>query len=193
MKDKEYLDSLILQFGAGARRIEKAIDFATKKHEGQLRDDGRPYITHPIRVAELTRMYKPSHNAEMIYIAALLHDTLEDTYTSYKELMDNFGNEVASLVMELSTAKEVPHIIKGGKAEYLSHKMENMTTYALFIKLCDRYDNLCDVAGTTEEKRNKMFADTRKILDYLYDHITFTSSQKTIVNMIEKELKKHCN
>ena len=191
--DKQYLNDLILQFGADAREIEKAYAFAESKHKGQFRDDGSPYITHPVRVAELTRTYKPSTNAKMLYIAALLHDTLEDTYTSYRELEDNFGADVASLVMELSTAAQVPHILKGGKAEYLSHKMENMTNYALFIKLCDRLDNLRDIKSTTEEKKKRMYNDTRIIMDYLHQKRPFTSSQNVIAKLIEKELKKHCN
>ena len=191
MTDKEYVNQLKLAFGTDAKSVEKAWEFATQKHKGQVRDDGSPYITHPVRVAELTRKYKNSKNASMIYISALLHDTLEDTYTSYKELRDNFGNDVASLVMELSTAKQAPHQMPGGKAEYLSHKMEYMTNYALFIKLCDRLDNLQDTPGTNKAKHARIFNDTRIIMDYLYAHRKLTSSQKSVANLIEKELKKH--
>ena len=81
------------------------LEFATKKHAGQFRADGKtPYIVHPIKVAEIVRRVKQSADIDYIVAAALLHDTLEDTYTSYQELKDEFGEMVASMVMEVTTA-----------------------------------------------------------------------------------------
>ena len=103
-------------FGKDSNLVLKALKVANKKHKGELRDDGTPYVEHPIRVAEYSYEFKKSKNASMIYMASLLHDTIEDTYTSYRELDDMFGREVASLVMELSTAKFAPACLEGGKA-----------------------------------------------------------------------------
>ena len=191
MNNSEYIQLIKNEFGLDAKDVICAYKFAKHKHRGQYRDDGSPYIIHPVRVAELTRENKPSTNAKILYISALLHDTLEDTYTSYKEICNRFDSQVASLVMELSTAKEVPHTLKGGKAEYLSKKMENMTNYALFIKLCDRLDNLRDVAHTNEEKVNRLVRETKTILEYLQQHRPYTQSQQKIVDLINVELKKY--
>ena len=86
--------------------LEEVLRFATEKHKGQKRDDGRDYITHPIRVAKIVEKFKAgkSVNKNVLIAGALLHDTLEDTYTSYKELVDKFGDVVASLVLELTNA-----------------------------------------------------------------------------------------
>ena len=72
-------------FGKDSNLVLKALKVANKKHKGELRDDGTPYVEHPIRVAEYSYEFKKSKNASMIYMASLLHDTIEDTYTSYRE------------------------------------------------------------------------------------------------------------
>lgn len=122
---KQFISEIENSFGADSKLVLKAINFADKKHKGTLRDDGTPYITHPLKVAEFVKKFKVSKNASMLYMAAVLHDTLEDTYTSYRELCETFSEEVASIVMELSTAKFAPLWIsggEGGKAEYLAKK-----------------------------------------------------------------------
>ncbi len=70
---------------------EKVLAFASKKHQGQFRADGvTPYIEHPKKVAELVQTYKTSKQMDVLVAASLLHDTLEDTYTSYKQFDDEF-------------------------------------------------------------------------------------------------------
>ena len=84
--------------------IKKAFLFAQEKHKNQRRKNGKPYITHPLNVLDKIIKYKKSHNIDTLIISALLHDTLEDTNTTYYELVNNFGQEVASLVLELTTS-----------------------------------------------------------------------------------------
>ena len=62
--------------------IDDVLAFATERHSGQMRTDGTPYITHPIRVSEIVEKYKPSSNANILKAGALLNDVLENTYTS---------------------------------------------------------------------------------------------------------------
>lgn len=170
--------------------LEEVLRFATEKHKGQKRDNGVDYIIHPIRVAELVDKYKgkESQNREILLAAALLHDTLEDTYTSYRELEENFGEIVASIVQELTTAKYGSKMI--GKGLYLAEKMQMMTNYALTIKLADRYDNLCDLSNCTEEKQKRTINDTKYILDYLEKRRTFTKSQQTLTSLIKEKLEE---
>ena len=174
--------------------LQKPIDlnevylFAKEKHHGQKRDNGSDYFTHPVKVAQIVQSLKGhSKNIEVLISAALLHDTLEDTYTSYRELKEKFGKEVASIVVELTTAPFVPKMI--GKAKYLAEKMEHMTNYALLIKFADRYNNLCDLDSTTQEKRQRTIKDTEYILGYLSTRRTYTKSQQKLVDMIEKQIK----
>ncbi|MGN1213167.1 MAG: HD domain-containing protein [Christensenellales bacterium] len=176
-------------------QLKKPIDvnqvylFAKAKHEGQKRDNGADYISHPVSVAKIIKEVKgDSKNIDILVAAALLHDTLEDTYTSYRELEENFGKEIASIVMELTTAPFVPKMI--GKAKYLATKMENMTNYALLIKFADRYNNLCDLNGTTQEKRQRTISDTEYILNYLSSRRTYTTSQQKLVDLIQKQINE---
>lgn len=173
---------------ASKELVKKAYLFAKERHKGQKRDGGEDYIIHPVRVARIVLENKRSKNISILLCSALLHDTLEDTYTSYKELEEKFGEAIASLVMELTTASLASRI--EGKDHYLCHKMEHMTSYALYVKLADRLDNITDLDNSSEEKRNRMYNQTRTIISYLADHITFTSSQQRIVEKIEKILKK---
>ncbi len=173
---------------ASKELVKKAYLFAKEKHKGQKRDGGEPYIIHPIRVARIVFENKRSSNISLLLCAALLHDTLEDTYTSYKELEETFGEVVASQVMELSTASCACRI--EGKDHYLCHKMEHMTSYALCIKLADRLDNISDLDHSTPEKRERMYRQTDTIISYLAERIKFTSSQQRIVDKIQKVLKK---
>ena len=169
--------------------MRRAYNFAKQKHRYQLRDNGEQYIYHPVRVAKLIALYKPSKNEDVLIASALLHDTMEDTYTSYKELKDNFGEKVASIVVELTTAGYMP--VLEGKDVYLSHKMENMSSYALCIKLADRLDNIMSLSGTSLEKKERILNQTKNILDYLNSHIQFTSSQKKLVEAIKLEMSKY--
>lgn len=190
---KQFISEIENSFGADSKLVLKAINFADKKHKGTLRDDGTPYITHPLKVAEFVKNFKVSKNASMLYMAAVLHDTLEDTYTSYRELCETFSEEVASIVMELSTAKFAPLWIsggEGGKAEYLAKKMEHMTNYALYIKLCDRLHNLTTLGGCSKEKQQRTINDTRIILDYLKVARKLTASQARVAAEIEKVLSE---
>ena len=177
--------------------LNKVLEFAKEKHKGQKRDDGREYITHPMRVAKLVDDYKgkTSSNRKILFAAALLHDTLEDTYTSYKELVNNFGEVVASLVLELTTAKYACHYI--GKAQYLAEKMEHMTSYALTIKLADRLDNLMDLSGCSQEKQEKMINDTIYILSHLEKNRNLTKPQQELSKAIKEQIslytKNHKN
>ncbi|MFN9434744.1 MAG: HD domain-containing protein, partial [Planctomycetota bacterium] len=89
-------------------RILHATKFAAEKHAQQRRKnaDATPYINHPIEVAEhLARIGGVSD--EDVLIAALLHDTIEDTQTNYQEIADLFGIRVASIVLECTDDKSL--------------------------------------------------------------------------------------
>ena len=165
------------------------LNFATKKHAGQTRADGvTPYINHPILVADLLKKYKKSRNIDAIVAAALLHDTLEDTYTSYRELEDNFGEMVASMVMEVTTASYMPQLV--GKGNYLKHKMIDMSNYSLCIKLADRLANLIDAKTLSEDKKQKLVFDTYEIIEYLEEKRELTIAQIDLIGAIKQELAK---
>ena len=170
-------------------QYDEVLKFASEKHSGQYRADGvTPYINHPVLVAELVKKYKQSKNIDSIVAAALLHDTLEDTYTSYRELVDNFGEMVASMVMEVTSASFMPFL--AGKADYLQNKMINMSNYALIIKLADRLANIIDGKTLTKERREKLILDTNEIVKGLEQNRKLTSAQANLIKTLKDEVKK---
>ena len=167
--------------------INAVLEFATERHKGQVRIDGTPYITHPIRVMEIVNKFKPSSNQNIISAGALLHDILEDTYTSYREIIDRFGLEVASLVMEVTSSGYVPKMI--GKQVYLAHKMRYMSSYALIIKLADRLDNINDLKNMPIERIKKTFFDTIYMVSYIENKRILTKAQSDIIQAIRERLE----
>ena len=101
-------------------RFRDALVYATEKHDGQIvKTTGAPYILHPLQVAGIAL----EHGAdETQAIAALLHDVLEDTPTTYEELAEEFGTRVADIVRSLSDTED--HEEKGPwrerKEDYLA-------------------------------------------------------------------------
>ena len=75
--------------------LNKAYDFALKAHKTQKRDEGSPYIIHPIAVASILTELKLD---SATIATGLLHDTIEDTHATYETIKDEFGQEVADLV-----------------------------------------------------------------------------------------------
>lgn len=176
-------------------RIDKAKEFGEKRHEGQYRKyNKQPYFTHPSKVADIV---KTLTSDEDVIIAAYLHDTLEDTSTTYEELANKFSPKVASLVKELSSSKE--GIAEVGKAQYLLNKMMSMSPDALLIKLADRYDNTSGFAKDREllkddnhnlQKLNSFIDKYKKETQYILDNLKcpLTSVHNTIINMIRHNI-----
>ena len=168
--------------------IDEVLEFATERHKGQTRSDGSEYISHPMRVCEIVTKFKPSQNANILKAGALLHDVLEDTYTSYRELQDRFGEVVASLVMEVTSSTFMPKLV--GKQIYLAHKMQYMSSYALIIKLADRLDNISDLKGLKLEKIKKTFFDTIYMINYIEGKRILTEAQSNIIEAIRHQLNE---
>lgn len=137
-----------------------ALEFAIIKHADQRRkNSGHPYVVHPIRVAALVRelcgVQKSRESG--LYIAALLHDTLEDTDTTQEEIVAQFGHAVAMLVEAVTSDKE--KIKSVGKTAYLRDKINFMSNDALLLKLCDRLDNISDLKpGYSNDKWSTEYA-----------------------------------
>ena len=162
--------------------VVKAIQFASEKHKGQIRRcSGLPYITHPIVVMELVQKYKKnSKHIEELKCAALLHDTLEDTNTSYQEIERNFTPLIASLVMELTSDKVV--IKEIGKNEYLKQKMIKMSKYSFTLKLLDRLSNIMD------QPTEKYILHTLNLTQYIKDNRKkITKRHLKIISEINKK------
>lgn len=159
--------------------VLKALLFAIKKHKGQVRKgSNEDYLTHPLKVSYLVTEYKgKSKNREALICAAILHDTIEDTNTTLEELNKKFGIFITSLVYELTNDVEEKKNV--GKLEYQKRKMLGMSSYGLFLKLCDMYANITDLP-TMYYVRN-----AKKTLEFLEKKRRFTKSQKLLVVKIK--------
>ena len=169
-------------------KIKKALEFAKKAHLNQIRADGSPYINHPINVAKNVKKYIKSEELDNLIICALLHDTIEDTNTTYYDIADNFGYFVASIVLELTTDKDMKNLL--GKTRYLQIKMKNMTNFALNIKLCDRLNNVMDLESATEKFKEKYTIETIEIMSYLISNRKLTQTQIDLISLINSEITR---
>jgi len=168
--------------------LEKAIVFATENHTGQTRKgDGRLYIMHPFSVMSRLYKYKKSKNIILLAICALLHDVVEDTNVTIKEINQVFGSEVATIVSELTSNKA--QIIFLGKKDYLRIKLNHISSYSLVIKLCDRLDNVCDLDNMSDVFKKKVYNETMYILNGLDRKLSKT--HLNIINDIKKEIKQY--
>lgn len=171
-----------------ADTLEKAIGFAIRAHNGQRRKgDKRPYIMHPFSVMNKIYRHKKSSNMFLLAAAAVLHDTVEDCpMVSAQMIIDEFGVQVAALVQELTLDKKQYDVT--GKDVYLTKRMNEMSRYALAIKLCDRLDNVEDMHSSTKEFITNYVMETKYILAHLNRDLTKT--HKKLIKKIKKELKK---
>jgi (p)ppGpp synthase/HD superfamily hydrolase len=125
-------------------QLLQALHFSADKHRHQRRKDrsASPYINHPIEVAHVLASVGGVSDLTTL-IAALLHDTIEDTATTGDELEQQFGREVRVLVEEMTDDKSL------GKAERKRLQVEHARTASHRAKLIKLGDKICNVRDVT--------------------------------------------
>lgn len=143
-------------------KITKAIEFATKKHKGQTREsnDNEPYINHVMRVYNTIIQYGYGVD-ENVAIAAILHDTVEDTNTSYEEICNEFGSIVMNYVLLLTNTVSSRQVGRHAYHEVNFHRIVNAPRQVQAIKIADMMDNLSDVATTFDKKFAEKYLDEK--------------------------------
>ena len=170
---------------------EIALEYATKKHEGKVRKGNppTPYIVHPIEVSKMISNYMKNDVDEEVYkVAALLHDTLEDSDATYEEEYNLFGKQVADIVLSVTSDKKKQKEL--GKDIYLSKKMVDMKEKDLILKLCDRLDNVSGLNITSEEFNEKYIRETTFIINYLLLNRKLNETHLKIINDIMRKIKE---
>jgi len=113
------------------RLEDTALDFASKKHRGQLDDRGRPYFF--AHVIQVYNVLKDVTDDEATICAGLLHDVIEDTDTTYVELVHEFTKEIADLVVEVTHEG----------TDYRDHYFPRLKSRkAILIQFADRLSNM---------------------------------------------------
>ena len=127
-------------------KLLRAACFAAKKHAGQKRKGANeePYLNHPLEVANLLANVGKIEDYDIL-IAALLHDTIEDTGTTREELTELFGERVCNYVLEVTDDKSLPkQTRKRLQIEHAPH----LSPGAKQIKLGDKISNITDIMNS---------------------------------------------
>jgi len=145
-----------------------ALAFAALKHRDQRRKDpeASPYINHPIALARVLSVEAGLNDGKLL-AAAVLHDTLEDTQTTFEELRERFGKTVASVVREVSDDRTLTQAErKRLQVEHAPH----LTHRARLVKFADKICNLRDIAANpprdwTLQRRREYFDWAKAVID----------------------------
>ena len=158
-----FLDSLDYLASDDVERIKAAYAFSARAHASQKRMSGEAYITHPLAVAGAVVEWRMDADA---IAAALLHDVLEDTGTTKRELAEKFGREVAELVDGLSKLDKMEFSsYQDAQAENFRKMLMAMARdlRVVLIKLADRQHNLQTMAAMRPDKRRRIAIETLEI------------------------------
>ncbi len=144
-------------------KLFDAFTYADNAHASQQRKDGTPYITHPLAVANLVADLELDPDS---VIAALLHDTIEDTGTTHEEVAQRFGEPVADLVEGVTKLTRVQYTSREEK------QMENLRKMLLamskdirviLVKICDRLHNMRTMQYQSPKKQREKALETMEI------------------------------
>lgn len=169
------------------RILVKSFNFAAVKHKDQRRKDKdqTPYINHPIGVAHII-----SEEAQItdtnILISAVLHDTVEDTDTSFEELEFEFGSQIKEIVYQCSDDKTLS---KEQRKQKQIEKAGSCCYEAKVVKLADKLYNLRDLerqlpVGWSEERRQVYFEWSWKVVKNIRG--TCSPLEESLIEMFKK-------
>jgi len=152
--------------------LSKAYDFALKAHEKQKREEGSPYIIHPIAVADILTELKLD---SATIATGLLHDTIEDTQATYKKIEEEFGKEVADLVDGVTKISEFENqAVSNSKAENFRKLIlaTSKDIRVLLVKLADRLHNMRTINFVVDtDKQVRKAKETMEIYAPLADRM----------------------
>ncbi|MGN0968723.1 MAG: RelA/SpoT family protein, partial [Oscillospiraceae bacterium] len=144
-------------------RLSAAFHYADEHHAQQLRKDGSPFVTHPLAVADIVADLGLDLDS---VIAALLHDTIEDTDATHEEIAKLFGTTVADLVEGVTKLTRVQYTSK--EEEQMENLRKMLMAMAkdirvILIKICDRLHNMRTMAYQSPRKQKEKALETMEI------------------------------
>ena len=140
--------------------VMRAYVFAAKAHKGQERISGEPYLTHPLEVASiLTKIRMDTATVA----AGLLHDAVEDTHATLREIKEHFGDEIASMVDGVTKLSRIPFSTREeAQAENIRKMVLAMSKdiRVILVKLADRLHNMRTLEPLPDAKRRLIAQET---------------------------------
>ncbi|MBM3209849.1 bifunctional (p)ppGpp synthetase/guanosine-3',5'-bis(diphosphate) 3'-pyrophosphohydrolase [Candidatus Saccharibacteria bacterium] len=156
--------------------IRLAIKYATKKHNGQKRKSGEPYITHPLAVANLLADWGMDSDT---ILAGILHDTVEDTDATLEEIEAQFGRDVAFLIDGVTKVSQARAGMRD-LSSYLPQTKDNLSKLliavgqdvrVIIIKLADRTHNMQTLQHMKPDKQQKISRETLEVFAPMADRL----------------------
>jgi len=180
-KVAEYLTNLTPE--TIALEIQKAYAFAKKAHHGVMRLSGDPYISHPVEATEILLSLTPDiHTIQ----ACILHDVIEDTDSTYEDILWEFGPEVAKICQGMEKLSKVKYFWEERTIGSLRKMLISMSEdiRVIFVKLADRLHNMRTLHfHPKKEKRERIAAETLNIYTPIADRLGLHG----IKNMLDEE------
>src|SRR5580692_7962681 len=171
------------QPSADANLIKRAFDYSFKMHEGQTRKSGDPYIVHPVSVAGIITELRLDTAS---VCAGLLHDVVEDTLASKKDIEKNFGAEIATLVDGVTKLSQINFTSKEDRQAENFRKMVVAMARdirVLLVKLCDRVDNLRTLEHMSHEAQERIARETLEIYAPLANRLGMQSFKSELEDL----------
>lgn len=165
------------------KNLRLAFEMAVDAHREQRRKSGEPYILHPIEVARIC--VEEIGLGPTAAVCALLHDVVEDTNVTLKEIHEQFGDRVA-LIVDGLTKLDGLHESESPQAENLSKVLRTMLSdvRVVLIKMADRLHNMRTIKVMAEQKKKKIAAET----SYIYAPL----AHRLGLHRIKTELEDIC-
>ena len=173
-------------------RVETAHAYSKNAHLGQFRASGKPYIQHPLTVADILADWRFDDQS---IVAALLHDVVEDTAVSLTQVRETFGNSVARLVDGLSKMERLEGMDRRRQEAETFRKI--LLTAAddwrvLFIKLADRLHNMRTLSALPDGGRRRRIAlETLLIYAPIAERLGFSPVRDELQNLSFRHLRPH--
>ncbi|NND02479.1 MAG: bifunctional (p)ppGpp synthetase/guanosine-3',5'-bis(diphosphate) 3'-pyrophosphohydrolase, partial [Acidimicrobiia bacterium] len=165
-------------------KLDEAFELAVAAHEGQFRQTGEPYVTHPLIVTEILADYGMD---ESTLVAAILHDVVEDSGTTLEEITDQFGEEVAGLIDGVTKLDRIKFSTREEQQAATIRKMAIAMAKdirVLLIKLADRLHNVRTLDPLPVEKQKRVASETLDVYAPL--------AHRLGVQEIKHELEERC-
>jgi guanosine-3',5'-bis(diphosphate) 3'-pyrophosphohydrolase len=169
--------------------VEKAYKFAAHFHRDQMRRSGEPYITHPLAVANILTSLKIDLSS---IIAAILHDTVEDTDATLEDIQREFGKDVAELVDGLTKISKIKFRSSQERLAENFRKMVLAMSHDLrviLVKLADRLHNMRTLDNLPQVKRQRIAEETLEIYAPLANRLGLYGIKSEMEDLCMRELK----